>query len=403
MTHPLRQPVHTVYGGAHLFKADLARKLGGLSLRAFNEHAPDAAALGAAFGLDEATASAVHPRVVEKLQREPVEDYRIDFEDGFGHRPDEEEDRTAEAAAGEVAAGMAGRTLPPGIGIRIKPLNSQLAPRGLRTLDLFISGLVAKSGGAIPSPFVVTLPKVTAPSDVAALADACDACERTHRLAPGSIAIEVMVETPEALFAPDGRLALPSLIAAGAGRVRGAHFGPFDYTAAFQITAAHQDIRHPACDFARQIMLVALAPTTVSISDGPTPIMPVGPRDAVHRAWKLHAGNVRHALVNGIYQGWDLHPAQLPSRYTAVFAFFLEGLAPASERLKNFVQKAAQATLVGDVFDDAATGQGLLNYFLRAMQCGAITEAEAVERSGLTVDEIRGRSFGAIVTGRRGR
>ena len=111
--------------------------------------------------------------------------------------------------------------------------------------------------------------------------------------------------------------------------------------------------------------------------------MPVGPRDAVHRAWKLHAGNVRHALVNGIYQGWDLHPAQLPSRYTAVFAFFLEGLAPTSERLKNFVQKAAQATRVGDVFDDAATGQGLLNYFLRAMQCGAITESEAVERSGL--------------------
>jgi citrate lyase beta subunit len=400
MSHP-RQPVHTVYGGAHLFKADLARKLGGLALRAFNEHAPDAAALSAAFGLDAATAFAVHPRVVEKLRREPVEDYRIDFEDGFGHRPDEEEDRTAEAAGAEVAAGMAGRTLPPAIGIRIKPLSPQLAPRGLRTLDLFMSALASKSGGAIPSPFVVTLPKVTAPRDVASLADACDACERTHRLAPGSIAIELMVETPEALYAPDGRLALPSLVAAGAGRVTGAHFGPFDYTAAFQITAAHQDIRHPACDFARQIMLVALAPTTVSISDGPTPIMPVGPPDAVHRAWKRHAGNVRHALVNGIYQGWDLHPAQLPSRYTAVFAFFLEGLAPASERLKNFVQKAAQATLVGDVFDDAATGQGLLNYFLRAMQCGAITESEATERSGLTADEIRGRSFAAIVTGRR--
>ena len=400
MSHP-RQPVHTVYGGAHLFRADLARKLGGLALRAFNEHAADAAALGAAFGLDAATASAVHPRVVEKLQREPVEDYRIDFEDGFGHRPDDEEDRTAEAAAGEVAAGMAGRTLPPAIGIRIKPLTAQLAARGLRTLDLFMSALATKSGRAIPSPFVVTLPKVTSPRDVSALADACDACERAHGLASGSIAIEVMVETPNALFAPDGRLALPSLVAAGAGRVTGAHFGPFDYTAAFQITAAHQDIRHPACDFARQVMMVSLAPTAVHVSDGPTPIMPVGPRDAVHRAWKLHAGNVRHALVNGIYQGWDLHPAQLPSRYTAVFAFFLEGLAPTSERLKNFVQKAAQATRVGDVFDDAATGQGLLNYFLRAMQCGAITESEAVERSGLTADEIRGRSFAAIITGRR--
>ena len=98
----------------------------------------------------------------------------------------------------------------------------------------------------------------------------------------------------------------------------------------------------------------------------------------MHRAWRLHAEHVRHSLVTGFYQGWDLHPAQLPSRYAAVYAFFLEGLDAASERLTNFVQKAAQATLVGDVFDDAATGQGLLNYFLRAMNCGAITEEEAV-------------------------
>jgi len=61
------------------------------------------------------------------------------------------------------------------------------------------------------------------------------------------------------------------------------------------------------------------------------------------------------------------------------------------------VQKAAQATLVGDVFDDAATGQGLLNYFLRAMNCGAITEEEAVAKSGLTLDELRGRSFAKIL------
>ena len=93
----------------------------------------------------------------------------------------------------------------------------------------------------------------------------------------------------------------------------------------------------------------------------------------MHRAWRLHADDVRHSLVNGFYQGWDLHPAQLPTRYAAVYAFFLEGLDAASERLRNFVDKAAQATLVGDVFDDAATGQGLLNFFLRGINCGAIT------------------------------
>jgi hypothetical protein len=154
---------------------------------------------------------------------------------------------------------------------------------------------------------------------------------------------------------------------------------------------------HPVCDFAKQVMQVALAGTGIWLSDGATNIMPIGTRDVVHRAWRLHAAHVRHSLVNGFYQGWDLHPGQLPTRYAAVYAFFLEGLDAASDRLRNFVQKAAQATLVGDLFDDAATGQGLLNYFLRAMNCGAITEEEAVEKSGLNVDEIRGRSFAKIL------
>src|SRR5436853_5244573 len=104
--------------------------------------------------------------------------------------------------------------------------------------------------------------------------------------------------------------------------------------------------------------------------------------------------------MTGFYQGWDLHPAQLPTRFAAVYSFFLEGLEPASERLRNFVRKAAQATLVGDVFDDAATGQGLLNYFLRALNCGAITEDEAVTMSGLTLDELRSRSFVRILRNR---
>jgi hypothetical protein len=175
---------------------------------------------------------------------------------------------------------------------------------------------------------------------------------------------------------------------------------------------------HPVCDFAKQVMQVALAGTGVWVADGATNIMPVGPHRAgadrpltaeqhgentraVHRAWRAHADHVHHSLVTGFYQGWDLHPAQLPSRYAAVYAFFLEGLGAATERLRNFVQKAAQSTLVGDVFDDAATGQGLLNYFLRAMNCGAITEPEAVEMSGLTLEELRGRSFVRILANRR--
>jgi hypothetical protein len=86
-----------------------------------------------------------------------------------------------------------------------------------------------------------------------------------------------------------------------------------------------------------------------------------------------------------------------------VYAFFLEGLDAAGARLSNFVDSAAKATLVGEVFDDAATGQGLLNYFLRAINCGAITEEEAMSRTGLTIDELRSRSFLRILEGRRAR
>ena len=161
-------------------------------------------------------------------------------------------------------------------------------------------------------------------------------------------------------------------------------------------------------------MKVALAGTGIWLSDGATNIMPIGPHrgekltdeqkgeniETVHRAWKLCYDHIQHSLLYGFYQGWDLHPAQLSIRYAAVFTFFLESYEQAALRLKNFVEKAGQATLVGDVFDDAATGQGLLNFFLSAMNCSAITEEEALA-TGLTLEEIRSRSFLKILEGRR--
>jgi citrate lyase beta subunit len=393
---PRRQPVHTVYGGAHLFTPDAARKLGAVALRSLQEHAPDAATLAEVLEIDRALADRIYVRVIEKLTREPVEDFRIDFEDGFGSRPDEEEDRFAKSTADDVASGLAAGTLPPGIGIRIKPLSEELKRRSLRTFDLFLTRLLERTGGTLPPDFVVTLPKVTSPAQVAALASACDAFEYWRDVPAGLLRFELMVETTQSIVAEDGTIALPRLIAEGGGRIVAAHFGTYDYTAACGITAAHQHMGHPVCDFAKHVMQVALAGTGIWLSDGATNILPVGSREAVHRAWRLHAQHIRHSLVTGFYQGWDLHPAQLPSRYAAVFAFFLEGLDAASERLQHFVQKAAQATLVGDVFDDAATGQGLLSYFLRALNCGAITEQEAIEKSGLTLDELRARSFPKI-------
>jgi len=411
-----RQPVHTVYGGAQVFQSDTAPRLGTLALRFLEEFAPTPDALAGVLGIAQPLAPLVWTRVSEKLRREPVEDYRIDFEDGYGNRPDAEEDGHALAAAREVATGRAAGTLPASIGIRIKSLGEELASRAIRTLDLFITRLVEDSGG-LPDNFVVTLPKVTVPAQVSALADIFEALEEALPIPQGTLRLEIMVETPQAVIDEGGTIALGGLVGAARGRCSAAHFGTYDYTASLNITAAHQHMLHPACDFARQAMQVALAGTGVEISDGATNVLPIPPhhsgdrtltrrelaqnRETVHAAWKLHYEHVRHSLVGGIYQGWDLHPAQLPTRYAALYAFFLEGLPAASARLKNFVEKAGQATLVGEVFDDAATGQGLLNYFLRAVSCGAITEEEAVAKSGLTVDELRGRSFLRILKGRR--
>lgn len=413
-----RQPVHTVYGGAHLFTHDTCQKLGALARQALTDYASDADALSKAFELPQDLARRIYPRVVDKLTREPVEDFRIDFEDGFGHRPDDEEDRFARSAADEVVKAMNADSLPAGIGIRIKNLGPETERRALRTFDLFLDRLHAQVGTTLPQNFVVTLPKITAPKQVTLMTSACEKFERARGLPPGLLKFELMVETTQSVFAADGTVALPRLVAEGCGRIVAAHFGTYDYTAACGITAADQHMMHPACDFAKSVMQVALAGTPIRMSDGATNVMPVGPHRAtesrslssvqraenaevVHRAWRLHAKHTRHSLSGGFYQGWDLHPAQLPARYVAVFAFFLEGLSAASERLKAFVQKAAQATLVGDVFDDAATGQGLLNYFLRALDCGALTQDEALELSGLTLDELRGKSFLRILENRR--
>ena len=210
-----------------------------------------------------------------------------------------------------------------------------------------------------------------------------------------------MVETPQAIVGPLGAVALPRLVAEAPGRIVACHFGAYDYTAACGITAAHQDLRHPACGFARHMMQATLAGTGIWLADGATNILPIGDTAAVRRAWRLHYAHVRQSLVDGFYQSWDLHPAQLPSRYAAVYAFYLDGLETAADRLRHFVQHAAQATRAGSLFDDAATGQGLLNHFVRALNCGAIGDREAVELTGLSVDELRSRSFSLIVANRR--
>ncbi len=414
---PDRQPIHTVYGGAHLFKATTAGKLGELALRSLDAYAPDAKTFAGALGIEDAELShKVYERVRAKLEREAVEDFRIDFEDGYGNRPDAEEDETAITAAKEVAKGMKEGSLSPFIGIRIKPLNAELEKRAIRTLDLFMTTLAKETGGALPDNFVVTLPKVQVVAQVEALVKLFESLEKRLSIEAGALKMETMVELTQSIIDADGNCPLPGYVRAADGRLSAAHFGTYDYTASCNITAAYQEVTHPACDFALHVMKNAFSGTGVWISDGATTVMPVPAhrapkgeeltgsqkaenREAVFAAWKLAYDNVRHALENGIYQGWDLHPAQLPIRYAATFAFFLEGFDAAALRLKNFVDKAAQATLVGDVFDDAATGQGLINYFLRGLSSGCVSLDE-LETTGLSQAEIETRSFVKILAGR---
>src|ERR1051325_9016987 len=446
-----RQPVHTVYGGAHLFKSDSATRLGSLARRSLDQFAPDFLTFARAIDLpgeselpesfDEATelvsilndeperarkekqaawlAQTIYRRVIEKLDREPVEDFRIDFEDGYGNRPDDEEDGHAVSAAAETAEGSKKGTLPPFIGIRIKPFNEELRARSFRTLDIFVSTLVEINRGRLPDNFVITLPKITIPEQVSTLATLLQRLEEQTDLPEGSLKFEMMIETTQSIINHQGQINLPLLLAAAEGRCVAAHFGTYDYTAGCNITAAHQHMLHAACDFAKHMMQVSFAGTGIWLSDGATNIMPVAPhrfveggpaltqeqieenKEVVHRAWRLHYNHIQHSLTNAFYQGWDLHPAQLPTRYAAVYAFFLESLDAASERLRNFVEKAAKATLVGDVFDDAATGQGLLNYFLRAINCGAVTEEEATRLTSLTHDEFVSASFVKILNNRQ--
>lgn len=442
---PDRQPVHTVYGGANLFKSDTCLRMGEIALQSFKTYAPDFTVLAKVLELpgcqylpnssqevtylsNRLTKAAeadlrqdpawlpftIYNRIIQKLEEEPVEDFRIDFEDGFGNRPDAEEDETAVRAAMEMVKGMRDNTLSPFIGIRIKPFTEDLKERGARTLDIFLTTVLDHSKGKLPGNFVVMLPKVTIPEQVTTLVKIFEILEQKYGLADGTLKMETMVEATQIIMDEEGRNPLLKIIRASKGRCIAAHFGTYDYTASCGITAKYQTMSHPVCDFAHHVTKVALAGTGIFLSDGATNIMPIGPhkgeqlsfeqlqenRETVHRGWKIGFGHTMHSLINGFYQGWDLNPAQLPMRYAATYNFFLSSLSDAVNRLKVFVERAAISTLTGDIFDDAATGQGLLNFFLRALNCGAISVEDALE-TGLTLEEIQSRSFLKILESRR--
>ncbi|HST46280.1 DUF6986 family protein [Jatrophihabitans sp.] len=358
-----RQPVHTAYVPADRFSAATPRQWGEAALQALAEHGPLP-------GFDEPE----HRAVRAKLEREPIEDLRIDFEDGYGIRPDEAEDAAAVAAATALAELLATGSAPPFTGLRIKSLEPAVRRRGLATLVLFLDTLLGRT--ALPAGFRITLPKVTSVLQVQAMAESCAVLEDRLGLAAGQLRFEIQVETPQAVLGPDGTALVAPMLTAAAGRCAGLHYGTYDYSASLGIAAAFQSLDHPAADHAKAVLQVAAAETGVPVSDGSTNVLPVGDTAAVRAAWRLHADLVRRSLERGFYQGWDLHPAQLPSRYAATFRFFTDGLAAAQARLAAYRQR-----LETGIADEPATVRALTDYLARGVACGAITEQQAGTRS----------------------
>lgn len=439
MARPSRSPVHVVYGGADRYSADTPRKLGKIALDSIKAYAPNFVEFASAFRLHgserlpsfpkaikelEAELKAapekakhknfpawfawtIHQKTVDKLRREPVEDFRIDFEDGYGFRSDEEEDGHAIGVANELAAAFKKKRITAFCGFRIKSLAPETYGRAIKTLEIFLPNYLDQTENRVPENFVVTLPKVTDSKQVKDICKRLASIEKKRKLAKNSIGLELMIETPQSIIDKKGRIAIRDLVDAAKGRCTSVHFGAYDYSAALGISASHQDIRHPACNFARQMVQAALANSGVRLCDSVTTLMPVPihraemladfekteNKRAVHAGWLKHFQNVTSSMADGFYQSWDLHPNQLVARYAAVYAFFLLEKDAQATRLSGFLDKATKASLTGNTFDDAASAQGLLNFFRRGRDCGAFDENEIAAATGLISADLDSSSF----------
>ncbi|MBD3925028.1 aldolase [Nocardioides cavernae] len=383
-----RQPVHTVYVPADRFHAGLVADHGAAALAVTDEHE------GLLLRLLDDDGDLL-ARVREKLAREPVEDLRIDFEDGYGTRSDEEEDGDVRRAASGLRAALDAGTAAPFTGIRFKGFEAPTRSRGLRTLTLFLAGLV--EDGPLPDTFVVTLPKVTAVEQVEALVHVAARLESGLGLDDGALRFEIQVETPQSILGPDGSALVARMVHASGGRCTGLHYGTYDYSAFCGIAAAHQSLEHPVADHAKAVMQAAAAGTGVRLSDGSTNVLPVGTPDEVAAAWANHLRLVRRSLARGYYQGWDLHPAQLPTRFAATFGFYRDGLASAAGRLRTYVERRDSGVL-----DEPATARALADFLLRGIDCGALSQTEVSEGTGLDAHRLAGLAHRAKETGGSG-
>jgi len=377
----VRQPVHTVYVPADRYDAATVTEWGARALEALDAYGATPGAFAASAGMPPALAAEVYPLVRRKLESQPIEDLRIDFEDGYGSRSDDEEDAAAVMSAGALADSLEAGKAAPFHGIRFKSFEVPTRRRGLRTLDRFVGELVRRGG--LSEGFLLTLPKVTSVDQVDAMVTACAWLEQTYALPERRLGFEIQVETPQAILGADGSALVARMIHASDGRCTALHYGTYDYSASTGVSAQYQSMEHAVADYAKAVMQVAAAGTGVFLSDGSTNILPVGDATAVARGWSLHARLVRRSLERGFYQGWDLHPAQLPTRYAATYAFYREGLPEAVARLRAYLGQQDSSYL-----DEPATAVALAGFVLRGLDCGAVDEAELTAGVGTDLPRL---------------
>ena len=355
----LWQPVHTVY-----VPADRLRRT---TVGDYRDHA-----LGLMAEHDDLfrEITAADDRVValvrDKLRRQPIEDLRADFEDGYGVRPDADEDKDVRKVTQVFWHLHAEEDSPGRYGVRFKSLEAQTRRRGIQTLARTLDQLRELVGD---DELVVTLPKVTSEAQVQALVAVLERLEKQVSSTSRGQRFEIQVETPQTVLGPDGSALVARMIRAGGRRLSGLHYGTYDYSAFLGLAAGDQSLEHPAADHAKAVMQAAAAGTGVELSDGSTNVLPVG--DGLRLGWETHHRLVTRALHRGFYQGWDLHPAQLPTRFAATFQFFRAGAADADARLAAYA-----ANRTGAIADEPATVRALADYLLRGLDCGALTDDE---------------------------